>query len=100
MKWSDQHHFACLSRLTWDKDGLLKVINYLEQHNPLQHVLFCSNTLHTIANAKTVFSFVNADNTQAVGEAILHSMEDKAVTDIFFSRKTQVRNITSDRKYQ
>ena len=61
---------------------------------------FLSKYPDTIANAKTVSLFVNADNTQAAGEAILHSMEGKTMTDIFFSRKRQVHNITSDKKYQ
>ena len=93
MKSSDQHHYACLSMFTWDKDGLLKVINYIEQHNPMQHVLFCPNTLHTIANAKTVSSFVNADNTQAIGEAILHSMGGKVVTEIFSKKGKKIIEI-------
>ena len=61
---------------------------------------FLSKYPDTITNAKTVSSFFNADNTQAVGEAILYSMEGKTMTDIFFSRKRHVHNITSDRKYQ
>ena len=48
---------------------------------------FLSKYPDTIANAKTVSLFVNADNTQAAGEAILHSMEGKTMTDIFFSRE-------------
>ena len=31
--------------------------------------------------------WVNADNTQAAGEAILHNVGGKAVTDIFFFRE-------------
>ena len=95
MKSSDQHHYACLSMLTWDKDGLLKDLCYIEKHNPCSMCFLCKY-LDTIANATAVSSFVNADNTQAVGEAILHIMEGKTMTDIFFSRKRQVHNITSD----
>ena len=61
---------------------------------------FLSNYPDTIGNAKTVSLFVNADNAQAAGEAILHSMEGKIMTDIFLSRKRHVHNIASDRKYQ
>ena len=61
---------------------------------------FLSKYPDTFANAKTVSLFVNADNTQAAGETILLSMEGKTMTDIFFSRKRQVHNITSDKKYQ
>ena len=51
---------------------------------------FLSKYPDTIANAKTISLFVNADNKQAAGEAIfhhVHSMEGKTMTDIFFSRK-------------
>ena len=48
---------------------------------------FLSKYPDTIANAKTVSLFVNADNTQAAGEAILHSMEGKTMTHIFFLEK-------------
>ena len=48
---------------------------------------FLSKCPDTIANTKTVSLFVNADNTQAAGEAILYSMEGKTMTDIFFLEK-------------
>ena len=89
MKSSDQHRDEFQSRLTRDKDYLMKVIDYLDQHNPLQHVPFCPSTLHNIATGKTASSAVNADNAQAVGEAILESMEGKMVTDFSSQRKAE-----------
>ena len=96
MKSSDQHRDEFQSRLTRDKDDLMKVIDYLDQHNPLQHVPFCPSTLHNIATGKTASSAVNADNAQAVGEAILQSMEGKMVTDFSFSKKSRAHKMASD----
>ena len=96
MKSSDQHRDEFQSRLTRDKDDLMKIVDYLDQHNPLQHVPFCPNTLHNIATGKTASSAVNADSAQSVGESILQSMEGKIVTDFSFSKKSWVHNMASD----
>ena len=74
----------------------MKVVDYLDQHNPLQHVPFRPNSLHNIATGKTASSAVNADSAQAVGEPILQSIEGKIVTEFSFSKKSRVHNMASD----
>lgn len=88
---SEQHKDATPARLKRDSEDTMKLLEFLQNHNPFVK----EQRLHSISSGIAADQSSNAHDAKAVGENILRKMEGKPVSEYTFRRVDQVKTLAA-----
>ena len=75
-EYSQQHQDITKSRVKRDNEDLQKIVEFLEQSSPFDKDI---NNLRSISTGVSAANHCNVEESKAIGQRILNSIEGKSV---------------------